>query len=56
MSDKKNNVTLSLSIEEENDLKDISKHILGKSDKTGMVRYWINQAKKEYINQIEVKV
>lgn len=45
----KNNVTLSLTKDEEQDLKDISKNILGKSDKTGMVRYWINQAKNKTI-------
>ncbi len=40
-------VTLSLTKSEEQDLIDISKKLFGKSNKSGMIRYWLNQNRLE---------
>ena len=40
-------VSLSLTPTEENELKEISKRILGKESKSGLVRLWINQNKNK---------
>jgi hypothetical protein len=40
-------VTLSLTEQEEKDLIQIPEKFLGQSNKSGMVRYWINKAKDE---------
>ena len=45
-------VSLSLTEDEEKDLIRISKEILGNSNKSGLVRYWINQANSERINEM----
>lgn len=38
-------VTISLTAQEEKDLIEISKKFFGQSNKSGMVRYWINKNK-----------
>jgi len=40
-------VTLSLKPSEEKDLIKVSEDFFGSSNKSGMVSYWINKAKKE---------
>ena len=45
-------VSLSLTKEEEEDLIRISKDILGSSNKSGLVRFWINKANSERINEM----
>jgi len=40
-------VTLSLTEQEEKDLIKLSENLFGKSNKSGLVRYWIKRAKDE---------
>lgn len=47
---KTNNTTLSLTTEQESDLKKLAKLILGKENKTGLVVFWINE-NKHRLNQ-----
>lgn len=45
--DKTKAVTLSLTEQEEKDLIKLSKELFGKSNKSGLVRYWIKRTKDE---------
>lgn len=43
MAEKTKKVTVSLTSDEENKLIKISKNFFGNSNKSGMIRYWINK-------------